>query len=145
MVTKASEYRWSGWGTAPEGNKQEIAGLCDVTETKPAQWEVEGCRVYGRWLVWRWGEKRLSKPSSRAIDHSLDLAERRVVVGWMETHERWSRDCGRCGISDQDESLNLDGFEARWITQCVPTELRLGTRMVFVTCLRKLHFYQCPR
>ena len=51
LVKKASEYRWSGWGAALEGNKEAIAGLCDVTETKPAQWETEGRRVYGRWLV----------------------------------------------------------------------------------------------
>jgi len=51
MVKKASEYRWSGWGAALEGSKEAIAGLCDVTETKPAQWETEGRRVYGRWLV----------------------------------------------------------------------------------------------
>jgi putative transposase len=51
MVKKASEYRWSGWGAALEGNKQAITGLCDVTETKTAEWETEGRRIYGRWLV----------------------------------------------------------------------------------------------
>jgi len=51
MVKKASEYRWSGWGAALDGNKVAIAGLCDVTETKAAEWETEGRRVYGRWLV----------------------------------------------------------------------------------------------
>ncbi|MCP5559686.1 MAG: hypothetical protein H7A55_18215 [Verrucomicrobiaceae bacterium] len=50
MVKKASEYRWSGWGTALDGNKEAIAGLCDVTETKAAEWETEGHRIYGRWL-----------------------------------------------------------------------------------------------
>ena len=50
MVKKASEYRWSGWGAALDGNKEAIAGLCDVTETKAAEWETEGHRIYSRWL-----------------------------------------------------------------------------------------------
>ncbi len=50
LVKKASDYRWSGWGAAQDGHKEAIAGLCDVTETKIAQWEEEGRRVYGKWL-----------------------------------------------------------------------------------------------
>ena len=50
MVKKASEYRWSGWGAALDGNKEAIAGLCDVTETKAAEWETKGRVIYGRWL-----------------------------------------------------------------------------------------------
>ncbi|MCP5559151.1 MAG: hypothetical protein H7A55_15505 [Verrucomicrobiaceae bacterium] len=50
MVKKASEYRWSGWGAALDGNKEAIAGLCDVTDTPVSQWEGEGRRIYGKWL-----------------------------------------------------------------------------------------------
>lgn len=50
MVKMASEYRWSGWGAALDGNKEAIGGLCDVTETKASEWQTEGRRVYGRWL-----------------------------------------------------------------------------------------------
>ena len=50
MVKRASDYRWSGWGAAKDGHKEAIVGLCDVTETKIAQWEEEGRRVYGKWL-----------------------------------------------------------------------------------------------
>lgn len=49
MVKKASEYLWSGWGATLEGNKEAMAGLCDVTETKTAEWETNGHRIYSRW------------------------------------------------------------------------------------------------
>ena len=50
MVKKAADYRWSGWGAALDGNKEAIAGLCDVTETPITQWPTEGQRVYAKWL-----------------------------------------------------------------------------------------------
>ena len=54
LVAGAEEYRWSGWGEALAGEKEAVAGLCDVVGCRVSQWEVRGKVAYGMWV----GERR---------------------------------------------------------------------------------------
>jgi putative transposase len=54
LVTGAEEYRWSGWGEALMGEKEAVAGLCDVVGCGVSQWESRGKGAYGSWV----GERR---------------------------------------------------------------------------------------
>jgi hypothetical protein len=54
LVAGAEEYRWSGWGEALMGEKEAVAGLCDVVGCGVSQWEVRGKVAYGSWV----GERR---------------------------------------------------------------------------------------
>jgi hypothetical protein len=50
LVEGAEDYRWSGWGAALAGEKEAIAGLCDVVGCGVSQWEGRGREAYGRWV-----------------------------------------------------------------------------------------------
>jgi hypothetical protein len=54
LVAGAEEYRWSGWGEALMGEKEAVAGLCDVVGCGVSQWESRGKGAYGSWV----GERR---------------------------------------------------------------------------------------
>jgi hypothetical protein len=54
LVAGAEDYRWSGWGAALAGEKEAIAGLCDVVGCGMSQWESRGKGAYGSWV----GERR---------------------------------------------------------------------------------------
>ena len=54
LVAGAEEYRWSGWGEALAGEKEAVAGLCDVVGCGVSQWESRGKGAYGMWV----GERR---------------------------------------------------------------------------------------
>jgi REP element-mobilizing transposase RayT len=50
LVETAGEYRWSGWSGALGGEKEAVAGLCDVVGCGVGQWEVRGRVAYGMWV-----------------------------------------------------------------------------------------------
>jgi hypothetical protein len=42
LVESAEEYRWSGWSAALAGDKEAIAGLCDLMQCGEEGWEKVG-------------------------------------------------------------------------------------------------------
>ena len=62
LVEGAEEYRWSGWGAAMAGEKEAVAGLCDVVGCGLSQWEGRGREAYGMWV----SEKRRQVRTKKA-------------------------------------------------------------------------------
>jgi putative transposase len=50
LVERAQEYRWSGWSAALAGDKEAIAGLCDLMQCSEEEWEKGAREVYGGWV-----------------------------------------------------------------------------------------------
>ena len=50
VVERAEEYRWSGWSAALAGDKEAVAGLCEVVGCQETQWEGRGREAYGMWV-----------------------------------------------------------------------------------------------
>jgi len=75
LVERAEGYRWSGWSTALAGDKEAIAGLCDLMQCGEEEWEKGGREVYGGWV----SERR-----------SVVRARREATAGWSEQDQETS-------------------------------------------------------
>jgi putative transposase len=69
LVESAEGYRWSGWSAALVGDKEAIAGLCDVMVCGAEEWERGARETYRGWV----GERR-----------SVVRARREATAGWSE-------------------------------------------------------------
>jgi hypothetical protein len=72
LVEKAGEYRWSGWGAALGGDKEAVAGLCDVVGCGVSQWEVRGREAYGMWVSETRRQVRARKATKAGEDESAE-------------------------------------------------------------------------
>jgi len=75
LVESAEAYRWSGWSAALAGDREAIAGLCDLMQCGEEEWEKGGREVYGGWV----SESR-----------SALRARREATVGWNEHDQETS-------------------------------------------------------
>ncbi len=67
LVEGAEDWRWSGWSAALAGDKDAIAGLCDVLDCSVKEWVETGKRVYGEMVSERRSDiSRLSPAAQEA-------------------------------------------------------------------------------
>jgi hypothetical protein len=75
LVERSQEYRWSGWSAALAGEKEAIAGLCDLMQCSEEEWEKGAREVYGGWVSERRSDVR---------------ARREATTGWSEKDKETS-------------------------------------------------------
>jgi putative transposase len=75
LVERSQEYRWSGWSAALAGEKEAIAGLCDLMQCSEEEWEKGAREVYGGWVSERRSDVR---------------ARREATAGWSEQDKETS-------------------------------------------------------
>ena len=75
LVDGAEDYRWSGWRAALDGDKEAIAGLCDVVGCQLKDWPTRGKDAYSGMVAER---RKTSEPTERVRE--LDEAKRRTLL-----------------------------------------------------------------
>jgi hypothetical protein len=132
IVETAGEYRWSGWSGALGGDKEVMAGLCDVVGCGVGQWEVRGKGAYESWVseTRRQVRKRKAQAEENAPEEwglletirafSSGLAVGRA--GFVEEVFRGRREL--FGPKRQDGARPLDGGGGLVAPLCALRDLR---------------------
>ena len=88
LVESAEDWRWNGWSAALAGDKEAIAGLCDVLDWSVKEWAERGKRVYGamvserRSSVGKVGE--VANEDRRSLLIKIPEFSRSLVIGELE-------------------------------------------------------------
>jgi hypothetical protein len=81
LVEKAGEYRWSGWSGAMGGDKEAVAGLCDVVGCGVSQWELRGREAYGLWVSETRRQVRARREKEGDKDWDKDAKGKMGLIG----------------------------------------------------------------
>jgi hypothetical protein len=76
LVEGAEDWRWSGWSAALAGDKEAIAGLCDVLHCTPKDWVAWAKGVYAEMVSERRSDIGLGLRSSFEVDSVLGLRQK---------------------------------------------------------------------
>ncbi len=75
LVDGAEEWRWNGWSAALEGDKEAIAGLCDVVGCQVKDWPTRGKNAYSGMVSERW-----KRDGQAGCLSPIDEGERRTLL-----------------------------------------------------------------
>ncbi|MCP5557854.1 MAG: transposase [Verrucomicrobiaceae bacterium] len=76
LVEGAEDWRWNGWSAALAGDKEAIAGLCDVLHCTLKEWAAWGKRVYAEMV----SERRSDIERLAAKACESDVGARRTLL-----------------------------------------------------------------
>ena len=99
LVDGAEDYRWSGWRAALDGDKEAIAGLCDVVGCAVKDWPTRGKDAYSGMVAER---RKTDGPTERVRE--LDEAKRRTLLVKIPEFSR-SLVIGEVGNDDGDAGM----------------------------------------
>jgi len=76
LVEGAEDWRWSGWSAALAGDKEAIAGLCDILHSTPKDWVAWAKGVYAEMV----SERRSDIERLAAKARDLEAGARRTLL-----------------------------------------------------------------
>ena len=76
LVEGAEDWRWSGWSAALAGDKEAIAGLCDILHCTPKDWVAWAKGVYAEMV----SERRSDIERLAAKARDLEAGARRTLL-----------------------------------------------------------------
>ena len=76
LVEGAEDWRWSGWSAALAGDREAIAGLCDVLHCRPKDWVAWAKGVYAEMV----SERRSDIERLAAKARDLEAGARRTLL-----------------------------------------------------------------
>ncbi|MCP5559450.1 MAG: transposase [Verrucomicrobiaceae bacterium] len=108
LVEGAEDWRWSGWSAALAGDKEAIAGLCDVLHCSAKEWAFWGKRVYGGMVSERRSD--IERLAAKALE--MEAGGRRTLLVKIPEFSR-SLVIRDPGVRDNGELGAVEGGRSR--------------------------------
>ena len=122
LVEGAEDWRWNGWSAALAGDKEAIAGLCDVLDCKAKDWAEWAKANYAEMVSERRSDIKRLEARARALEEGarrtllvkIPEFSRSLVIGeFEETNE--GRGGGGTGRTRRSRVAQVQGVTVRMV------------------------------